>query len=232
MDYQGDKDLLKKDKFLREQVYKRLKDNVLDGHWQPNTRLVEEKLAADMGTSRTPVREAIQKLEKEGLIRKLPKGGFAVGAVTSEEVEEVFGIRGVVETYAAFLAASRATDQDISALEEIVKQEEACLKTGDVDELVRLNTLFHDTLYRTARSEKLLAVINELRDFIHRYRVICFTNEKMAETAVFDHKSMIAAMKADNPRQVQKTVQKFFVRAKAFIKKRIRQRPKRRTAKV
>lgn len=232
MVYYSDKQSSKKDKFLREQVYKRLKANVLDGNWSPNTRLVEERLAEEMGTSRTPVREAIQKLEKEGLIRKLPKGGYAVGMVTAEEVEEVFGIRGVLETYASYLAASKATEQDISAMEEIIEQEEAALRNEDADEIVRLNTLFHDTLYKTARSDKLLAVINELRDFIHRYRVICFSNEKMAETAVMDHRVMLEAMRANDPRLVQKTVQKFFVRAKAFIKKKIRQRPRRRTVRV
>ena len=230
MAYNGDKQSSKKDRFLREQVYKRLKRNVLDGNWPPNTRLVEERLAADMGTSRTPVREAIQKLEKEGLIRKLPKGGYAVGMVTAEEVEEVFGIRGVLETYAAYLAASKATPQDIDALEALFKKEEAACRSNDSEEIVRLNTLFHDTLYKTARSDKLLAVIDELRDFIHRYRVICFSNEKMAETAVRDHKVMIEAMRDNNPRLVQKIVQKFFMRAKAFIKKKIRQRSKKRTS--
>jgi len=231
MSYQADKQLSKKDKFLREQVYKRLKNNVLDGNWPPNTRLVEEKLAADMGTSRTPVREAIQKLEKEGLIQKLPRGGFAVGSVTSEEVEEVFGIRAILETYAAFLAASRATEQDIVALEEIVRQEEEALTKKDADEIVRLNTLFHDTLYKTARSEKLLNVVNELRDFIHRYRVICFSNDKMAFTAVRDHWTMIGAMKENNPKHVQKVMHKFFIRAKGFVKRKVRQRPRKRAAK-
>jgi len=231
MSYQADKQLSKKDKFLREQVYKRLKNNVLDGNWPPNTRLVEEKLAADMGTSRTPVREAIQKLEKEGLIQKLPRGGFAVGSVTSEEVEEVFGIRAILETYAAYLAASRATDQDIVALEEIVRQEEEALTKKDAEEIVRLNTLFHDTLYKTARSEKLLNVVNELRDFIHRYRVICFTNDKMAVTAVRDHWTMIGAMKENNPKHVQKIMHKFFIRAKGFVKRKVRQRPRKRAAK-
>ena len=137
MVYYSDKQSSKKDKFLREQVYKRLKANVLDGNWSPNTRLVEERLAEEMGTSRTPVREAIQKLEKEGLIRKLPKGGYAVGMVTAEEVEEVFGIRGVLETYASYLAASKATEQDISAMEEIIEQEEAALRNEDADEIVK-----------------------------------------------------------------------------------------------
>ncbi|MDR2018442.1 MAG: GntR family transcriptional regulator [Syntrophobacterales bacterium] len=232
MSYKNKEQLPNKDRFLREQVYRQLKNNVLDGNWEPNTRLVEEKLAADMGTSRTPVREAIQKLEKEGLIQKLPRGGFAVGSVTAEEVEEVFEIRGILETHAAYLAAKRATERDIIALEEIVKHEEEALIKKNMEEIVKFNTLFHDTLYKTARSEKLVKVVNELRDFIHRYRVICFTNDRMAVTAVRDHLTMITAMKANNPKLVQKTMHKLFIRAKKFIKKRIRQHPRKRAAKL
>ncbi|MCX5802883.1 MAG: GntR family transcriptional regulator [Proteobacteria bacterium] len=81
MDTTDNQQTIRKGRFLREQVYKSLKATILDGVLAPNKRLIEEKLAGEMGTSRTPVREAIQKLEKEGLIHKLPKGGFAVNAL-------------------------------------------------------------------------------------------------------------------------------------------------------
>ena len=114
----------RKGRFLREQVYKRLKDSILNGVLPPNKRLIEEKIAADMETSRTPVREAMQKLEKEGLIHKLPRGGYAISIITMEDIEEVFGIRSILEGYAAYLATVRAKEDDISVLEGIVKKEE------------------------------------------------------------------------------------------------------------
>ncbi|MCX5798490.1 MAG: GntR family transcriptional regulator, partial [Proteobacteria bacterium] len=109
MDTPNNQQTIRKGRFLREQVYKSLKASMLNGVLPPNKRLIEERLAEEMGTSRTPVREAIQKLEKEGLIHKLPKGGFAVSTITDEDIEEVFGIRSVLEGYAGYLATSRAT---------------------------------------------------------------------------------------------------------------------------
>ncbi len=145
--------VVRKGRFLREQVYRKLKESILNVMLEPNQRLIEEKLAAEMGTSRTPVREAIQKLEKEGLIHKLPKGGFAVNVIADEEIEEVFGVRSVLEGYAAYLATMRATDEDLRAMESIVKRQEICLENGETDEVVRLNTDFHDMIYACKKQE-------------------------------------------------------------------------------
>ncbi|HBE44430.1 MAG TPA: GntR family transcriptional regulator [Deltaproteobacteria bacterium] len=219
MDFEG----IKKERFLREQVYKRIKDSVLNGILKPNARLIEEKLAKDMGTSRTPVREAIQKIEKEGLIKKLPKGGFAVNVIAEHEINEVFDVRGVLEGYAGYLATLRATESDIKALEDIVQREEVCLKKKDVDSIVQLNTEFHDTLYKSAKSSKLYAIINDLRDYIHRYRIIILRYEGAAEISIQDHKDMIALMKLKQARRVERLVRKHITKGKNIVKKKVRQ---------
>jgi hypothetical protein len=103
---------LRKGRFLREQVHKKLKESIINGILPPYKRLIEEKIAAEMEMSRTPVREAIQKLEKEGLIHKLPRGGYAISIVTIEDIDDVFGLRSVIEGYAAYLATQRATGAD------------------------------------------------------------------------------------------------------------------------
>ncbi len=213
---------VRKGKFLREQVYKTLKNTILIGGLQPKKRLIEEKLADEMGTSRTPVREAIQKLEKEGLIHKLPRGGYAVSIVTDEDIEEVFGIRSVLEGYAGYLAASRATEDDIKALEEIVRKEEECLKENNTEEIIQLNTEFHDRLYKAAKSSKLYTIINDLRDYIYRYRIIIFRYSGMAEISINDHKDMIGLMKEKSAVQVEKLVRKHIIRGKNLIKKKIK----------
>src|SRR5208283_144260 len=110
----------KKKMLLREQVYAGIKNAIISGEFEPGKRLIEERLAEDMKTSRTPVREAIQKLEKEGLIHRLLRGGFAVKGVSEEEVEEVFGLRAVLEGYAAYLATARIQKDELDALEEII----------------------------------------------------------------------------------------------------------------
>jgi DNA-binding GntR family transcriptional regulator len=191
--------------------------------FQPGKRLIEERLAADMTTSRTPVREAIQKLEKEGLIFRLPRGGFAVKAVTEAEVEEVLGLRSVLEGYVGYLATSRITDHEMRQLEGIIAQEDECLKNLNVDEFIRLDGEFHDVLYKAAKNARLYALLHDLRDYMYRYRVIILRYQRKPHLAVQDHKQMLASMKAKSPRQVEKLVRKHVSRGKDIIKKKIKQ---------
>lgn len=213
----------KKRKLLREHVYTGVKSAIIGGDFQPGKRLIEEKLAADMVTSRTPVREAIQKLEKEGLIFRLPRGGFAVKQVTEEELEEILGLRSVLEGYAAFLATSRITETELKQLDEIIAKEDACLKNLNVDEFITLDGEFHDVLYKAAKNARLYGLLNDLRDYMYRYRVIILHYQRKLHLAVQDHKEMLASMKAKSPRQVEKLVRKHVSRGKEIIKKKIKQ---------
>jgi DNA-binding GntR family transcriptional regulator len=213
----------KKKMLLREQVYAGIKNAIISGEFEPGRRLIEERLAEDMKTSRTPVREAIQKLEKEGLIHRLLRGGFAVKGVSEEEVEEVFGLRAVLEGYAAYLATARIREDELNALEEIITMQEAGLAATDVEEFIRLDGEFHDSLYKAAKNSRLYALLNDLRDYMYRYRVILLRYGRKAAAAVQDHKEMVASMKAGNARQVEKLVRKHMTRGKNLIKKKIRQ---------
>ncbi len=213
----------RKRRLLREHVYTGVKSAIIGGDFQPGKRLIEEKLAADMATSRTPVREAIQKLEKEGLIFRLPRGGFAVKPVTEEEVEEILGLRSILEGYSAFLATTRITEAELEHLDEIIAREDECLRNLDVEEFIRLDGEFHDVLYRAAKNARLYILLNDLRDFMYRYRVIILQFQRKLHLAVQDHREMVQSIKAKSPRQVEKLVRKHVSRGKEIIKKKIRQ---------
>jgi DNA-binding GntR family transcriptional regulator len=213
----------KKKRLLREHVYVSIKGAIIGGEFEPGRRLIEEKLAEDMKTSRTPVREAIQKLEKEGLIYRLPRGGFAVKGVTEEEVEEVFGLRGILEGYAGFLATARMDEAELRSLEEIIALEEACLQDMNVEEFIRLDGEFHDVLYKAAKNNRLYNLLHDLRDYMYRYRVIILRYQRKPQFAVQDHKEMVASIRNKNAKQVEKLVRKHMTRGKEVIKKKIRQ---------
>jgi DNA-binding GntR family transcriptional regulator len=213
----------KKKKLLREQVYNSIKNSIISGEFEPSKRLIEEKLAEERGTSRTPVREAIQKLEKEGLIFRLPRGGFAVKGVTEAEVEEVFGLRSVLEGYAGYLATSRIVTEELKALDEIVRKEEECLKAMNIEEFIRLDGEFHDVVYKAAKNARLYNLLHDLHDYMYRYRVIILRYQRKPHLAVQDHKDMVTQMKSKNARQVEKLVRKHMIRGKDIIKKKIRQ---------
>ena len=212
----------KKKRLLTEHVYTSIKNSIITGEREPRSRLIEERLAEDMGTSRTPVREALQKLEKEGLIYTRSQHGFAVKGVSLEEVEEIFGLRSVLEAYAGFLATSRITQGELKTLEEIIRREDECLTHKDAEEFIWLDEEFHDVLHRAAKSSRLYALLHDLKDFMHRYRVIILRYHKRPGVAVEDHRKMVAAIKARNAKQVEKLIRKHMTRGEDLLKKKIR----------
>src|SRR4030066_1743714 len=113
-----------KKKSLREEVYDSLRKSIIHGKLKAGQRLIEEQLAHQVGISRTPVREAFHKLERDDLVARLPKGGFAVREFTKEDVEEIFGIRIALESYAAYLATLHISSERISSLEKKIEETE------------------------------------------------------------------------------------------------------------
>ena len=210
-----------KRKSLREEVYESLKKSILHGKLRGGQRLIEETLADQIWISRTPVREAFHKLERDDLVTKLPKGGFAVREFTKEDVDEIFGIRSALESYAAYLATVHISPEKISQLEKKVKESEDALEKGDDEKLVKLNTEFHDLIYKSCRSKKLLEMINNFRDYFYRYRSLLLRTERGMNYSVDDHRRMLEAMKKKNPRLVERLVRNHLARGKDIILKEV-----------
>ena len=202
---------------LREEVYQTLKGAIVRGRIRAGQRLVEEELAAVLGTSRTPIREAIHKLEKDELLVRLPKGGFTVRQFTVEDIEEVFGIRSVLESHAAVLATGEMVSETVELLEKKIERSEACLARGDIDGLVRLNTEFHDILYKSAKSKRLYSMISDFRDYFLRYRRAILAVDGMAGVSFQDHIDMLRAMKASDSAKVEKLVKQHILRGKDVV---------------
>jgi DNA-binding GntR family transcriptional regulator len=210
-----------KRKSLREEVYDSLRRSIIHGKLKAGQRLIEETLAHQVGISRTPVREAFHKLERDDLVVRLPKGGFAVKKFTQEDVEEIFGIRSALESYAAYLATIHITTEKFALLEKKVEESEKALDTQDFDKVVQLNTEFHDLLYKASKSKKLAEMINNYSDYFYRYRSALIHTENGFRYSVNDHQRMIEAMKRKNPRLVERLVRRHLDRGKEIILKEI-----------
>jgi len=210
-------------KSLREEVYDTLKKSILHGKLRGGQRLIEEQLAHQIGISRTPVREAFHKLERDDLVTRLPKGGFAVREFTKDDVEEIFGIRSALESYAAYLATLHITSDRISVLEKKVEETEKALRSGDDDKVVQLHTEFHDLLYKSCKSKKLIEMINNFRDYFYRYRSALLHTKYGVHDSLEGHRRMLEAMKKKNPRLAEKLVRKHLERGKDIIMKEIDQ---------
>ena len=210
-----------KKKSLREEVYESLRRSILHGKLKAGQRLIEEQLAHQIGISRTPVREAFHKLERDELVSRLPKKGFAVREFTKADVEEIFGIRSALESYAAYLATLHISAERISALEKNIDETEKAMESGDYDKVVQLHTEFHNVLYRSCKSKKLLDMINNYSDYFYRYRPALVHTESGFKSSIEDHRHMLEAMKKRNPRLVERMVRRHLDRGRDIILKEI-----------
>jgi len=211
---------ISKRKSLREEVYESLKRSILHGKLKAGQRLIEEQLAHQIGISRTPVREAFHKLEKDDLVTRLPKGGFAVRQFTKGDVEEIFGIRSALESYASYLATHHMTAERVSTLEKKLDELEKALEHEDANKVVQLNTEFHNLLYKSCKSKKLMDMINNYSDYFYRYRA-GYPNTEDLKYTVHDHRSMLEAMKKKNPRLVERLVRSHLEKTKELVLKTI-----------
>ena len=207
---------------LGDHVFENLRQAIIRGDVAPGDRLVESRIAEVLDISRTPVREAIHKLEREGLLRKLPHGGFTVVHLSREDIEETFGIRCLLESYAARLAALNHREEDLLPLEEKIREFQACLAKGRLEELPRINTEFHNLFYALSQSPKLIKLINDLRDQIFRFRRILLKMD--TRTSNEDHRNMLEAIRQRDVDRVEKLVKEHIERGKTIVLKALEDR--------
>jgi DNA-binding GntR family transcriptional regulator len=202
---------------LGQNVYESLKRAIVRGDLIPESRVVETRVADALGISRTPVREAIHKLERESLLRKNPAGGFFVAGLTRADVEETFGIRSVLESYAARLAALKHREEDLAPLDEKISEYQRYLDKGETNALLRINTEFHDLLYALSLSPRLIKMINDLKDQIYRFRQVILKVEKMARASNHDHKLMLKYIRKRDEDRVERLVKEHILRGQEVV---------------
>ncbi|NLK98306.1 GntR family transcriptional regulator [Defluviitalea saccharophila] len=156
---------------LRDVVFNALRKAILSGDLKPGERLMEKQLAEKMGVSRTPVREAIRKLELEGFVVMVPRKGAQVAEITEKDIQDVLEVRGALEELAVKLACKNMDDKDLRSLKQVMKEFSEASKRDDLDGMIEKDTEFHDIIFRATKNEKLIQIVNNLREQIHRYRV-------------------------------------------------------------
>lgn len=207
---------------LREEVYTCLKEWILTGELMPRERISIRALLRDAGMSQTPIREALLKLEQDGLVSRLPQGRFIVSCFSQKDFEEIFGIRGVLESYAVGLALDHIDEKTIALLETNVMESQRCLQKGNFPRISLLNTEFHDILNGLCRNQRLLNIINDLRDHIAQYRSAILRVEGSAKISIEHHMKMIRALKKKDRDLVVKLAGEHILRGKEIILAEIR----------
>ncbi len=181
---------------LGEMVYESLRDAIVNQTLKPGERLMETELAEELGVSRTPVREAIRKLELEGYVVMIPRKGAYVSGLSIRDINEVFEIRGTLEALAAGLSAERATEEEIEEMKQDLEMEAHLWETSDLLKTIEIDIKFHEMIYASARNSRLLTMIKELREQVQRFRTTTLAVPGRMKFALDEHRKILAAIAA------------------------------------
>jgi len=198
---------LKNDSSLvTQRIYEKIRMAILTGEISAGERLVELDLATKMNSSRTPVREALQKIASEGLIYAIPRVGYIVGEMSESDLQDIFEARLAVEQAAAKLALERITPEELGELEMSLKNSEESVKRGVKNQMIGFDTEFHEMLCRASRNKRLIQFGQMLRDHLLKYRMIGLQIPKMARDAVEEHTKIFNALQSRDPKELERSI--------------------------
>lgn len=181
---------------LGEIVYESLRDAIVNQTLKPGERLMEKELADEMGVSRTPVREAIRKLELEGYVIMIPRKGAYVAGLSIKDINEVFEIRGALEALAAGLAAQRASEEEIEEMELSLALEASHFETSDLLKTIEVDTKFHDLIFKASKNSRLMGMVKDLREQVQRFRTTTLAVPGRMKFALDEHRKIIECIAA------------------------------------
>jgi DNA-binding GntR family transcriptional regulator len=209
--------VIKNNKTIRKRIYDHLREELLNGEIPPHQHLVEAKIAKEIGTSRTPVREAFHSLELEGLIESVPRVGYFVRAVSEEEVEEICAIRIAIEGLAASWAMGKARGKLVEELRKNIFTSEAKVSQGDFRAFIELDAQFHEIIARHSGSKRLLELAQTLRQHMLRYRMRSMYTTDNALQALNGHRGILEAIEKNDLEEVNKSIGYHLERSKKSI---------------
>ena len=189
---------------LRDVVFNTLRQAILRGELKPGERLMEIQLANKLGVSRTPIREAIRKLELEGLVLMIPRRGAEVAEITEQNLRDVLEVREALEELSVKLACQHATREQLEVMKEAAETFKKSLHGDDVTKIAEADVAFHDAINMATSNKKLIQILNNLREQMYRYRVEYLKNRDVYEQLVEEHEMLIEAVEnRDQERAVE-----------------------------
>ena len=177
---------------LRDVVFNTLRKAILRGERKPGERLMEIQLANKLGVSRTPIREAIRKLELEGLVLMIPRKGAEVAQITEKNMQDVLEVRKALEELSVQLACERITPEQVEEMKMAAEDFRKVLKSGDVTKIAEADVKFHDIIFAATNNQRLITLLNNLREQMYRFRVEYLKQKECYPQLLEEHDKLIA----------------------------------------
>ena len=195
---QGQKD--GRDKYsLRGRVFQSIREDILSGRYEQNTELKEAAIGAELGVSRTPVREALRQLELEGLVTIIPNRGAYVNMITAKDVQDIYVIRSMLEGLCARWATQSITEEQLDSMEETLCLSEYHTSKKNYEKLYELDSLFHEQLYEAGGSRILNHILSDFHDYVKMVRKATISTSSRSVTSTEEHRAIFEAIKEKDP---------------------------------
>jgi len=189
---------------LTDRIFKQIENDILFGKYQPGDSLIETKLSRELNVSRTPIREALRQLEREGLVQSIPNKGVFVKGISVQDIEDIYTIRMIIEGLAARWAAEKITDEEINELKEVVDLEEFYTTKNEPSQLLKFDSRFHEIIFRASKSKPLMHILSMFHHYIQRARNISLSTPERALKVLEEHKAILKALMERDAEKAEK----------------------------
>ena len=183
---------------LEEKVYISLEEQIISQKLRPGESVTETKLSRELGVSRTPVREALQRLDREGLIKLIPNKGAVVLGISEQDLMDIYKIRMRLEGLAARIAAEKRDEAFCRELRDNVELTEFYMTKGNIEKVKNLDSEFHDIIYRCCESRMLGKTLSELHRYISSYRKLSLAVSGRIDRSLSEHREIYEAIAGGN----------------------------------
>ncbi len=183
---------------LRDVVFNTLRQAILTGELKPGERLMEIHLANKLGVSRTPIREAIRKLELEGLVTMIPRRGAEVAQITEKSMNDVLEVRRSMDALCVELACERITEEALQELDSACDAFAEAVETKDIRRIAQADVALHDIIVQATGNLRLVQLINNLSEQMYRYRFEYLKDISRHQSLIQEHRMIFEGIKARN----------------------------------
>ncbi|HJB07739.1 MAG TPA: GntR family transcriptional regulator [Candidatus Enterocloster faecavium] len=209
---------------LRDVVFNTLRQAILKGELAPGERLMEIQLAEKLGVSRTPIREAIRKLELEGLVLMIPRKGAEVARISEKSLRDVLEVRRSLEELAIELACERMTQEELKELEEAQKKFGDAIETGEAMAIAETDEHYHDLIYQGTGNDKLVQILNNLREQMYRYRLEYIKDKDKRQILLLEHDHILKALQGRNISEAKMAVREHIDNQEITVSRNIKEK--------
>lgn len=208
---------------LRDVVFNTLRQAILKGELAPGERLMEIQLAEKLGVSRTPIREAIRKLELEGLVLMIPRKGAEVAKISEKSLKDVLEVRRSLEELAIELACQRISDTDMEDMDAAQAAFRDAIAKGDAMEIAETDEAYHDVIYNCTRNSRLVQILNNLREQMYRFRLEYIKDEDKRQILLIEHEKILKALRSRHVAEARAAVREHIDNQEITVLKKLKE---------